>query len=106
MHSPFIEDTLGEKLDAKSGLSVSCLTCRRTVMLDIADLVRRLGRDYSCMPFALTKLLYCRECRESHREDRNLQFTDYAATPKLGPPQVGLAAEMNWEMDALRRASA
>jgi len=39
---PFVEDTLGKKLRAGTGLSVDCLTCRRQAVLDIAELVKRL----------------------------------------------------------------
>ncbi|TIN18947.1 MAG: hypothetical protein E5Y51_08060 [Mesorhizobium sp.] len=41
MKYPFTEDTLGRKLDAGTGLSVYCLTCRRSAVLDVAALVKR-----------------------------------------------------------------
>ncbi len=40
---PFVEDTLGQKLQACKGLSVDCLTCKRKATLDVAELVKRLG---------------------------------------------------------------
>ncbi|MDX8504212.1 hypothetical protein [Mesorhizobium captivum] len=43
MKFPFVEDTLGKKLEAGTGLSVDCLTCRRKAVLDVAELVKRLG---------------------------------------------------------------
>ncbi|MDX8478923.1 hypothetical protein RFN28_10585 [Mesorhizobium sp. VK24D] len=41
MKFPFIEDTLRNKLEAGTGISVDCLTCKRTARLDVAALVRR-----------------------------------------------------------------
>ncbi|RVD57437.1 hypothetical protein EN828_04555 [Mesorhizobium sp. M2D.F.Ca.ET.185.01.1.1] len=79
---PFSEDTLGKKLEAGTGLSVYCLTCKRTALLDVAELVRRLGPDYECMHWNLVKVLYCHECRAAGRDDRNLQFTNHALTPQ------------------------
>jgi hypothetical protein len=35
---PFFEGTLGGKLQAGSGLSVDCLTCRRRAVLGVAAL--------------------------------------------------------------------
>jgi hypothetical protein len=80
MKCPFTEDTLGQKLETRTGLSVHCLTCKRSAMLDVAELVRRLGPDHSCMPYALVKVFYCRECRAAGREDRDLQFTNHAVS--------------------------
>ncbi|CDX39151.1 hypothetical protein MPLA_290052 [Mesorhizobium sp. ORS 3359] len=79
---PFSEDTLGKKLKAGTGLSVYCLTCKRTALLDVAELVRRLGPDHGCMHWDLVKVLYCHECRAAGRDDRNLQFTNHAITPE------------------------
>ncbi|TGT70979.1 hypothetical protein EN802_22030 [bacterium M00.F.Ca.ET.159.01.1.1] len=79
---PFTEDTLGKKLVAGSGLSVYCLTCKRTALLDVAELVKRLGPGYGCMHWDLVKVIYCSECRGAGRDDRNLQFTNYAMTPE------------------------
>ncbi|CDX21314.1 hypothetical protein MPL3356_350052 [Mesorhizobium plurifarium] len=81
---PFSEDTLGEKLEAGTGLSVYCLNCKRTALLDVAELVRRLGPDHGCMHWDLVKVLYCYECRSAGRNDRNLQFTNHALTPEQG----------------------
>ena len=39
MKYPFVEDTLGKKLQAGSGLSVDCMTCHRNVKLDVQALV-------------------------------------------------------------------
>ncbi|MDF3167704.1 MULTISPECIES: hypothetical protein [unclassified Mesorhizobium] len=53
MKFPFTEDTLGKKLEAGTGLSVYCLTCRRSAVLDFAALVKRLGPDHKsllCVP--------------------------------------------------------
>ncbi|MBZ9844068.1 hypothetical protein [Mesorhizobium sp. CA5] len=61
---PFVEDTLGKKLAAGTGLSVYCLTCRRNALLDVAELVKRLGPDHSCMHWGLIKVIYStRPCR-------------------------------------------
>ncbi|MBZ9760332.1 hypothetical protein LB553_05510 [Mesorhizobium sp. CA8] len=79
---PFVEDTLGKKLQAGTGLSVYCLTCRRTALLDVAELVKRLGPDHSCMHWGLVEVIYCSECRAAGRDDRNLQFTNHALTPE------------------------
>ncbi|RWB57115.1 hypothetical protein [Mesorhizobium sp.] len=81
MKFPFTEDTLGKKLEAGTGMSVDCLTCRRHAILDVAGLVRRLGPDQSCMHYDLLKVLYCHECRDAGRDDRNLHFTNHAVTP-------------------------
>jgi hypothetical protein len=78
---PFAEDTLGKKLEAGTGLSVYCLTCKRTALLDVAELVSRLGPDFGCMHWDLIKVIYCQECRAAGRDDRNLQFTSHAVTP-------------------------
>ncbi|WP_337093268.1 hypothetical protein [Mesorhizobium argentiipisi] len=79
---PFVEDTLGKKLAAGTGLSVSCLTCKRRALLDVDELANRLGPDQSCMHWDLVKVIYCHECRAAGREDRNLQFTNHALTPE------------------------
>ncbi|MBZ9661144.1 hypothetical protein LB523_19040 [Mesorhizobium sp. ESP-6-4] len=79
---PFVEDTLGKKLKAGTGLSVSCLTCKRMAVLDMAEMVKRLGPDHSAMHWGLIKVVYCHECRAAGRDDRNLQFTNHAMTPK------------------------
>ena len=42
MKYPFVENTLGKKLQIGSGLSVDCMTCRRHVRLDDYALVDRL----------------------------------------------------------------
>ncbi|MDX8483176.1 hypothetical protein RFN28_32695 [Mesorhizobium sp. VK24D] len=81
MKFPFTEDTLGKKLEAGTGLSVDCLTCRRKAVLDMSELVKRLGQDYGCLHWDLIKVVYCHECRAAGREDRNLQFTNHAMTP-------------------------
>lgn len=78
MHSHFTEDTLGKKLDAGTGLSVYCLNCKESAILDLAELVRRLGPNQSCMQYDLVKVMYCRECRKAGRNDRQLQFTNLA----------------------------
>ena len=79
---PFVEDTLGKKLAAGTGLSVYCLTCGRTAVLDVAELVKRLGPDYGCLHWDLVKVIYCHQCRAAGRDDRNLQFTNHAMTPE------------------------
>ncbi|RVD33854.1 hypothetical protein EN812_31600 [Mesorhizobium sp. M4B.F.Ca.ET.169.01.1.1] len=81
MKFPFVEDTLGKKLEAGTGLSVDCLTCNRMVVLDVAELAKRLGPDHGAMHWDLVKVIFCRECRGAGRDDRNLQFTNHAATP-------------------------
>ncbi|RUW85314.1 hypothetical protein [Mesorhizobium sp. M1E.F.Ca.ET.063.01.1.1] len=81
MKFPFTEDTLGKKLEAGTGMSVDCLTCRRKAALDVAELVRRLGPDQPCLHWDLIKVIYCHECRVAGRDDRNLQFTNHAVTP-------------------------
>ncbi|WP_192245275.1 hypothetical protein [Mesorhizobium silamurunense] len=43
MKFPFTEDTLGKKLEAGTGMSVYCLTCKRNAVLNVADLA--LGFD-------------------------------------------------------------
>jgi hypothetical protein len=86
---PFTEDTLGKKLEAGTGLSVDCLTCRRKAVLDVAELVKRFGPDQPCLHWDLLKILYCHECRGAGRDDRNLQFTNHAVTPeKRGRPNA------------------
>ncbi|MET3596213.1 MULTISPECIES: hypothetical protein [Mesorhizobium] len=75
MKFPFTENTLGKKLEAGAGLSVTCLTCRRTAVLDVAALVERLGPDHGCLHWDLVKVIFCHECRAAGRDDRNLQFT-------------------------------
>lgn len=80
MKFPFTEDTLGKKLEAGTGLSVDCLTCRRKAHLDLAELVRQLGPDQRCMHWDLIKVIFCHECRAAGRDDRNLQFTNHART--------------------------
>ncbi|RUW29803.1 hypothetical protein [Mesorhizobium sp. M1E.F.Ca.ET.041.01.1.1] len=77
----FTEDTLGKKLEAGTGLSVDCLTCKRKATLDVAELVKRLGPDHGAMLWSLIKVLFCHECRDAGRDDRNLQFTNHAMTP-------------------------
>ena len=86
MKYPFVEDTLG-KLQAGSGLSVDCMTCRRSVKLGVQALVDRLGEDRGCMHWDLIKVLFCQPCRDAGRGDRNLAFTNHALTPeqRLGP---------------------
>jgi hypothetical protein len=79
---PFVEDTLGKKLAAGTGLSVTCLTCKRMAVLDIAEMAMRLGPDHSCMHRGLIKVIYCHECRAACRDHRNLQFTNHAVTPE------------------------
>ncbi|CDX20532.1 hypothetical protein MPLB_1870058 [Mesorhizobium sp. ORS 3324] len=81
MKFPFTEDTLGKKLQAGTGLTVDCLTCNRKAVLDVAELVQRLGPDYGCMHWDLIKVIFCHECRGADRDDRNLQFTNNAVTP-------------------------
>ncbi|AZO33904.1 MAG: hypothetical protein EOS81_23590 [Mesorhizobium sp.] len=78
----FSESTLGDKLAAGTGLSVHCFGCQRRAVLDVAELVRRLGPDHGCMHWDLLKVLYCHECRGAGRDDRNLQFTNHALTPE------------------------
>ncbi|AZO28548.1 MULTISPECIES: hypothetical protein [unclassified Mesorhizobium] len=82
MKFPFTENTLGKKLEAGAGLSVTCLTCRRTAVLDVAALVERLGPDHGCLHWDLVKVIFCHECRAAGRDDRNLQFTNHAVTPE------------------------
>ncbi|RJT28634.1 hypothetical protein D3227_33880 [Mesorhizobium waimense] len=81
MKCPFVENTLGKKLQIGTGLSVDCLTCHRHVVLDVPALARRLGDDYGCMHWDLIKVLYCQPCRDAGREDRDLTFTNHAVTP-------------------------
>ncbi|TIU00974.1 MAG: hypothetical protein E5W55_01605 [Mesorhizobium sp.] len=80
MKFPFTEDTLGKKLEAGTGLSVDCLTCRRKAT-HVAELVKRLGPDHGCLHWDLIKVIFCHECRAAGRDDRNLQFTNHAVTP-------------------------
>ncbi|AZO71364.1 MULTISPECIES: hypothetical protein [unclassified Mesorhizobium] len=82
MKFPFSEDTLGKKLEAGTGLSVDCLTCKRKATLDVAELVRRVGPDHGAMHWDLIKVIFCHECRAAGRDDRNLQFTSHAVTPE------------------------
>jgi hypothetical protein len=82
MKFPFAEDTLGQKLEAGTGLSVYCLTCKSTAVLDLAEMVKRFGRDQPCMHWDLIKIIYCHECHAAGRDDRNLQFTNHALTPE------------------------
>ncbi|RVD73347.1 MAG: hypothetical protein E5V62_07570 [Mesorhizobium sp.] len=81
MKFPFVEDTLGKKLEAGTGMSVDCLTCRRNAVLNVAELVKRLGPDHGAMHWDLVKVIFCHECRAAGRDDRNLQFTNLAVTP-------------------------
>jgi len=82
MKFPFVEDTLGKKLEAGTRLSVDCLACRRHAVLDVAELVRRLGPDQSSMHWDLVKVIYCQACRDAGRDDRaSLHFTNHAKTP-------------------------
>ncbi|RUW22097.1 hypothetical protein [Mesorhizobium sp. M1E.F.Ca.ET.041.01.1.1] len=81
MKFPFVENTLGKKLEAGTGLSVDCLTCKRKATLDVAELVKRFGPDQGCMHWDLIKVIYCHECRAAGRDDRNLQFANHAVTP-------------------------
>jgi hypothetical protein len=46
---PFVEDTLGKKLEAGTGLSVYCGSCKRPAVLNVAELVKRLGPDRGCL---------------------------------------------------------
>ena len=87
---PFVEDTLGKKLEAGTSMSVDGLTCRRKAQLDIAEPVKRFGADYGCMHWDLLKIIYCRECRGAGREDRNLQFTNHAAGAAKGLDALSL----------------
>jgi hypothetical protein len=80
---PFVEDTLGKKLEAGTGLSVYCATCKRTAVLNVGELVKRLGPNHGCMHWDLIKVIYCHECRGASRDDRNLQFTNHALTPGM-----------------------
>jgi hypothetical protein len=82
---PFVEDTLGKKLEAGTGLSVYWATCKRTADLNVAELVRRLGPDHGGMHWDLIKVIYCHECRGAGRDDRNLQFTN---RPDAGEAQA------------------
>lgn len=82
MKFPFIENTLGKKLEAGTGLSVDCLTCKRKAHLDVAELVQRLGPDHGCLHYDLIKVIFCHECRAAGRDDRNLHFTNHAVTPE------------------------
>ncbi|MDX8454930.1 hypothetical protein RFM98_19380 [Mesorhizobium sp. VK9D] len=81
MKFPFSEGTLGRKLEAGTGMSVDCLTCKRKATLDVAELVKRFGPDQPCPHWDLLKIIYCHECRTAGRDDRNLQFTNHAMTP-------------------------
>jgi hypothetical protein len=54
---PFVEDTLGKKLEAGTGLSVYCATCKRTAVLNVAELAKRLGPDHGCMHRDLVKVI-------------------------------------------------
>ncbi|WP_192181687.1 hypothetical protein [Mesorhizobium amorphae] len=81
MKYPFVEDTLGKKVAIGTGLSVDCMTCRHSAVLDVAALARRLGDDYGCMHWDLIKVLHCQPCRDAGRPDRNLHFTNRAVTP-------------------------
>jgi hypothetical protein len=85
---PFTEDTLGKKLEAGTGLSVDCLTCKRKATLDVAELVKRFGPDQPCMHWDLLKIIYCHECSVAGRDDRNLQFTNHAMTPDKRRPNA------------------
>ncbi|WP_292233240.1 hypothetical protein [Mesorhizobium sp.] len=49
MKFPFVENTLGKKLEAGTGLSVDCL---------IAALVSHLGPDHGAMHWDLVKVIY------------------------------------------------
>ncbi len=80
---PFIEHTLGKKLEAESGLSVYCGTCKRSAVLDVAALAKRFGPDQGCMHCHLVKVIHCHDCRGAGRDDRNLQFTNHALTPGM-----------------------
>ncbi|RWB14335.1 MAG: hypothetical protein EOQ40_30330 [Mesorhizobium sp.] len=84
MKFPFVENTPGKKLEAGTGLSVDCLTCKRKAHLDVAELVKRLGPDHRCLHRDLIEIIYCHECRNAGRDDRNQQFTDHAVTPTSG----------------------
>ena len=79
---PFTEGTLGKKLEAGTGLSVHCFECKRTAVLDVAELVKRLGPDHSSLHSGLIKVIFCAECRAAGRDDRNLQLTNQALTPE------------------------
>ena len=79
---PFVEDTLGKKLEAGGGLSVWCGTCKRSATLNVAELVKRFGPDYGCLHYDLIEVIFCSECRGAGREDRNLQFTNHAVSPE------------------------
>ncbi|GLQ81482.1 hypothetical protein GCM10007881_50030 [Mesorhizobium huakuii] len=41
---PFVEDTLGKKLEAGTSLSVHCMTCQRKAVLDVAEMTNGSGR--------------------------------------------------------------
>ncbi|MGX5803939.1 hypothetical protein ACWGS9_22200 [Bradyrhizobium sp. Arg314] len=82
MTLPFSEGTLGRKLEAGTGMSVDCLTCKRKATLDVAELVKRFGPDQPCLHWDLLEIIYCSECRDAGRDDRNLQLTNHALTPE------------------------
>ena len=82
MKYPFVENTLGKKLQIGSGLSVDCMTCNRHVKLDVQALVDRLGEDHGCLHRDLITVLFCQPCRDAGRPDRTLVFTNYSRTPE------------------------
>lgn len=72
---PSVEETLGKKLAAGTGLSVYCLTCKRRPSWTVAEMVKRFGPDQPCLHRDLLKIIYCSECRSAGRDDRNLQYS-------------------------------
>lgn len=79
---PLVVDTLGKMRQIGSGLSVHCNThcCHRHVMLDMDDLIERLGEDHGCMHWDLAPHFYCISCRNAGRPDRNISFVHHAIT--------------------------
>lgn len=75
---PFVIDTLGKMKLAGSRLSVNCNKCHKHTMLDMDDLIRRLGPDHGCMDPDLRHLFFCSDCRDEGRPDRNITFIHHA----------------------------
>ncbi|RWG07735.1 hypothetical protein [Mesorhizobium sp.] len=78
----FVEDYPWQEAGGRNGLSIYWLACRRTALLDVAELVKRLGPDHGCLHWDLVKVIDRHECRAAGRDDRNLQFTNHALTPE------------------------
>ena len=74
---PLVVDTLGKMRMMGSRLSVNCATCNKHTMLDMDDLIERLGEDHGCMATDLKPLFYCVDCRREGRPDRNITFIDH-----------------------------